>query len=173
MKITKVENDLVTYIELKEDLNKLTIYPSNNDLYMSITDGRRLEKYSDDFRFMDICKRDDDIYNAFNNLYNGIMLKSKGTNTNLIGEDNSIVWISDGEKEESEDILMIFKQEDFYRLLFVRNNNHKERLKKRKSSQSIDIKFSTTDSRYKDFVGYFINVYNELQNIEKSKIYKK
>ena len=175
MTIEKTINEFYTYnIKLIDQEKELLIYfAGNGDLYMSITNGERLEEYANDYRFVDITKEDEELYQIFDNLYNSIKTKSNGEDNNIISKNETISWISDEGKEEVEDSLNIFKYEDYYKLLFFRNNLHGEYPVRRKNSRKIDIRFSTSGSRYKDFVSYFIRMYDELQKIEKKKVYKK
>ena len=78
MKILKTVNEFnYCDIKLKEDEKELLISLSGNgDLYMSMTEGRRLSKTFNDYVMLDINKKDEDIYNVFDNLYYGIMSKN-------------------------------------------------------------------------------------------------
>jgi hypothetical protein len=179
MKLIRTLNNFNYYdiklVEEKDDEkdNHLLIYLSyNEDLYMSISNNERLDSDEDGYRWIDINKDDTDIYNIFDRLYNSVLEKSK-LNKDILDEDNNIVWTSDEGRKEVEDSLIIFRYDDFYRLLFHRNNKHKEKCSRRKSSRSIDIRFSTSGSRYKEFVSSFLTMYRELNEIEKPKVYKK
>ena len=175
MKIVKVLNEFNNYdIKLSEETSnrELSIMLiGNGDLYMSITNGYKLKENTDDQRWIRIKKQDTDIYNAFDNLYNSI--KEKDADKNIIDKNGNIIWVSDEGKEVIEDSMMIIKFRDYYSLIFYRNNKYDESCDKRKRSRNIDIRFSASDSRYKEYVSCFMNLYQELKSIEKPKIYKK
>ena len=124
MKIIKTVNEFnYCDIKLKEDEKELLILLSNNgDLYMSMTEGRRLSKVFNDYVMFDISKKDEDIYSVFDNLYYGIMERNENYRTDLVDKDNNIIWVSDEGRLEDEDSLTIIKSNDHYRLLFLRNN---------------------------------------------------
>lgn len=179
MKCIKTLNDYNTYdiklIEEKENApdNELSIQKScNGDLYMSITNKVALDPLINEYRWIDIKKDDIDIYNIFDKLHNDILEKSE-LNKDILDEDNNIIWISDEGTKETEDRFIIFKYDDYYRLLFFRNNKHEEDCYRRKNSRSIVIRFSASGSRYKEFISSFMTMYRELIDIEKPKIYKK
>lgn len=174
MEITKIKNDFNTQnIKLKEDNTELTVFLSGNgDLYMSITNGERLEKMFNDYRWIDIRQEDEDIYNVFDNLYENIIEKNVIEN-NIVDEDGNIIWTSDNGIKEQEDNIIIFKYDDYYRLEFVRNNMHDAYETKRKPSRRIEIRFAISGSRYKEYIGCFLNMYKELGNIEKRKLLRK
>lgn len=175
MKIFKTVNAFnFCDIKLKEDEKELLISLSGNgDLYMSMTEGRRLSKTFNDYIMFDINKKDEDIYNVFNNLYYGIMEKNGIHKTDLVDKDNNITWVSDEGRLEDEDSLTIIKYNDNYRLLFLRNNDNNRYDTRRKSSRKVDIRFSTSGSRYKDYTSFFMVLYSELHNIEERKVLRK
>ena len=176
MKYIKTKNEHDTYdIELIDKDKKLSITLANDgDLYMSITNEKGLTSYANDYRFIDIEKyNNEEIYNAFDNLYNDIILKSETIENDIVDNYKSITWFSDGEEKDLEDALIIYKKEDYYRLIFFRNNINENNYIKIKDSKSINIRFSTRESKNKEFLSSFINMYNELKDIEKQKVYKK
>lgn len=175
MKLHKAVNEFnFCDIKLIEEEKELLIYlAGNNDLYMSMTEGRRLSRLDDDTIVFDITKRDEEIYSVFDKLYNGIMDKSKIHETDIVDRYNNIEWISDEGREDEEDSLSIIKHNDYYRLLFIRNNQNNRFDTRRKSSRYIAIRFSTSGSRYKDYVGFFTTLYSELHNIQEEKVYRK
>ena len=175
MKIFKTVNEFnFCDIKLKEDEKELLIYlAGNGDLYMSMTEGRRLSKMFDDYIMFDIKKTDEDIYKVFDSLFTGVMEKNKVHETDLIDEHNNIVWVSDEGRLEDEDSLSIIKHHDYYRLLFLRNNSHDRYDTRRKSSRKVDIRFSNSGSRYKDYTSFFMVLYTELHNIQERKVLTK
>ena len=144
MEITKTRDELGSNIVvLTEDTKKLTMYMAGNgDLYMEMTDGIRLNKDLNDWRYLDIFK-----------------------NPKLQDINNSIVWVSDDGLEKEEDRLIINDYGEIYRLSFIRNNPIEKT--KRKPSRSIVIRFATSGSRYSDSVPSVIDMYHKLIEIAK------
>lgn len=175
MKIYKTVNEFnYCDIKLKEDEKELSIFlAGNGDLYMSMTEKRRLGKMFNDYIMFDIKKTDEDIYNVFDILYKSIMEKNEKYKTELIDKYNNIEWVSDEGRIDDEDSLTIIKHNNYYRLIFLRNNENNRHDTRRKNSREVVIRFSSSGSRYKDYVGYFMVLYSELHNIEERKVYKK
>ena len=175
MELTKTKTEYDTYdIRLSNEDSELQISVAlNGDLYMSLSNGETLNKgYFNDYRWIDITKDDFSVYNAFNNLYNDI-LDSKD-NTDIVDEDDNIVWTSDDGIEDEEDTMVIMQYPDSYHLIFIRNNNCGEECSyKHKSSKKIVIRFCSSGSRYKKCVSSFMNMYKELCDIKEDLVLKK
>ena len=161
MKIEKIKNDFNTYdIKLIDKEKELKIFFAQNyDLYMSASNGKRLNDTDDDFISIDVCKRDEELYSIFDLFYKSIILKNENAIEKLENRKN-IVWTSDDGVREAEDSIIIFKYDDYYKLLFFRNNRYDPAINaRRKSSRNIDIRFSTSGSRNKEFISCFLDLY--------------
>ncbi len=168
MDLIKKETEYNTYeIKITDEQNELLIsMVPNGDLYMALSNGETLnEGFLNDYRWIDITKQNNEIYKAFDNLYYGL-LNNRETNSSVFDEDDNIVWVSDDGIERLEDALIITQYEDYYHLLFVRNNEYDENYCKRKSSKKIVIRFSGSGSRYKESISSFMALYQELCNIK-------
>ena len=178
MKIFKTVNEFnFCDIKLKEDEKELLISLSGNgDLYMSMTEGRRLSRTFDDYIMFDITKKDYDIFSLFDTMYNNIIkckildIESIKTNyryqyNKLVDDNKNINWISDEDLEEIGDSFKLSKlNNDEYRLTFYRNG--KIPSFGFKSPTHISVRIRNSGSRYDPFNCAFMQMYNELQNID-------
>ena len=159
-------------IKLKDNEKVLKInYAGNGDLYMSITEGRRLDKKYGDSIFIDIKEEDGAIYDATYNLYSRIMFKNKKDPRNIVDEDNNVVWLDDDRPENEADKFLIQNYGKVIRLKFVRICDDK--IFNRKNSRSINIRFCMNESRYKEYAYEFDKYYKDLSGMEKGKQYRK
>ncbi len=170
MTIEKRLNGFNRYdIKLTNDSKELTIrYAGNDDLYLLAGNGQRLKQDEDFFIAFYFLKEDETLYPIIDKLYKNINIIG---NRDLIKPDGSIVWISDDGIEEFEDKLVLAKREEYYRLLFHRNN--KMDPTKRKSSRNIVVRISNSGNRYKDTANLFMDMYKDLEEIEKPKVLEK
>lgn len=176
MEFKKEKNNFGWYdVKLKDNNKELSIYyASNFDLYISATNGDRLKTDDDDYIYFDIYKQDQKIYDAFNTLYKSVYEKAQNDSTKILDEENNIIWVSDGGRVETEDSLLIYKYPECYRVILFRNNNYDKKFGvKHKNSRKIDIRFGNRGTRYKGYVLFFMNMYNELQKIENPKVYRR
>lgn len=160
-------------VVLKEDVKELKLnYAGNGDLYMSMTEGRRLDKKYGDSIFLDIREEDGSIYDAVYNLYYRISDKHKNNPVDLMDEDNNIVWLDDDRPKDEADKFIIQNYGEVIRLKFVRVSNHNKFDFSRKNSRSINIRFCMSGSRYEYYALEFDKFYKDLNKIE-TKVYKK
>lgn len=169
MKIQKKLNDLNRYdITITNEGKELTVkYAGNDDLYMSVSNGERLKQ---DVAYMIafyISKQEEALYAIFDKLYNAVQIIGNRELT----KDGKILWVSDDGLEDTEDKLLIARQDDYYRLLFCRSD--KIDPTKRKSSRNIVVRFSNSGSRYADTASLFIDMYHDLTELEEPKVLEK
>lgn len=183
MKITKRKNSMDSYdFELKKDNKVLNIsFGGTLDLYMSLSDGRKLDDSKDTEISIDITKEDYEVFSCLNTLYmdtiSGNILGEydKDSSTidrnfleqyNLLVDNNkNIRWISDDDEPETEDSMQLSHiDNDTYRLTFKRNAKSKE--VGFKSHLSINVRFRNSGSRYAPFNCIFMRFYNTLQEID-------
>ena len=159
---------------LKDEEKKLKLYYADNgDLYMSITDGRRLDRKYGDYIFMDIREEDGTIYDILYNFHGRINDKNEHNPANLIDEEKNIVWYDDDRPLEEADKFMIQNYNEVIRLKFVRVSDPTTFNFQRKNSRSINIRFCMRGSRYKEYAYEFAKLYNDINAIEGTKVYKK
>lgn len=171
IKETDLRNEINNII-LKDEQKLLKMYyAGNGDLYMSMSDGKRLDREYGGSIFMDIREEDGNIYDATYNLYSRIMDRNKINPRNIIDEDNNVVWLDDDRQENEADKFMIQNYGDIIRLKFVRIGDNK--LFNRKNSRCITIRFSMDGSRYHEYANEFATFYRNLNEIEKGKQYRK
>ena len=157
---------------INDDIQLYIFFCNNLDLYMTLKCDKILEedKYvSLDF---DITKENYEIFEAFDILYNKIVYESLNENNHfitkyykkLVDDDKRIVWISDDGPFESQDRLVISRNDEYtYRLTFIRTDvatPHES-----KNPFGISIRFRNSGSQYDPFNFYFMDMYNRLQDI--------
>ena len=180
MRVSKDKNYIKYYdITLREDNKELKIiYGCDLDLYLTLSDGRLIPENESTKKYFDITKENYQVYCAFDKLYKNIIKGNPlGEETSYIYKNyrysneysklvnnNNIVWLSDEDIEEKADSLTITKKdEDTYRLLFTRS---KEPLAEgKKSSFNISVKIGNISSRYNPFNNAFMNMFNDLQDV--------
>lgn len=161
-------NDIVLIDDMS--CTRLIIKLSLNDLYLSLTDSRFLSKDHDDSRSLLIKKKDKEIYNVFDKLYNDI-LSNKYADSGLDKESNVIAFVSDEGTKELENIFTLSKEnEDTYKLLFIRNVLHNSQpAYRQKSSRSITIRVCTSSTKNNPYALSFLEMYQGLNKIKNSK----
>lgn len=160
-------------IKLKEEEKELKMsFQGNDDLYMSMTENRRLDRKMGDSIFMDIRVEDGTIYDLAYILYSRIKDKNKQHPSDIMDEDDNVVWLDDDRHELEADKFMVQNYGEVIRFKFVRVSDPTTFNFKRKNSRSIDIRFCMNGSRYNEFAQEFKKFYNELNQIE-TKVYKK
>lgn len=159
-------------ITLKDGYKTLKMnYAGNGDLYMSMTEGRRLDNRYGDSIFLDIQQEDGSIFDIFYNLYGRIMDKHKKNPRNLVDIENNIVWLDDDKKDNEADKFMIQNYGEVIRIKFIRISEEKSF--SRKNSRSINIRFCMSGSRYSEYAYEFAKAFSELEGIEKGRQYRK
>ena len=171
----KKEKDLYagTYtITLKEESKELKLYyDRDNNLHMSISDGKTLNNKQGDYIFMDINLEDGNIYDAIYNFYSKLVDKSKKTQKkNVLDIENNVVLLSEDRKEDTADKLMIINYGEILRIKFIRTGSNIITFKPRKS---INIKFRMYDSRYDEYTQDIIKLYKDINGIEARKVYRR
>lgn len=182
MEIKKRENEdteLKDIILLQDGKKLLIHFAGNLDLYMGIYTGNLigLENISIDF---DITKENYEIYLIFDNLYKEIIsgrpfgfsdyvydidYKKYGEYKYLVDKNNNITWISDeGPDDISDKMIISKKDDDTYRLTFVRNE--KDAPFYLKCVDGICVRFRNSRSRYKPFNASFMEMWQRLQYID-------
>lgn len=159
-------------IILKDGYKALKMnYAGNGDLYMSMTEGRKLDNRYGDSIFIDIQQEDGSIFDAFYNLYGRIIDKNKKNPRNLVDIENNIVWLDDDRPDNEADKFMIQNYGELIRLKFIRISEDKMFV--RKNSRSINIRFCMNGSRYSEYAYEFAKTFKDLDGIEKGKQYRK
>jgi hypothetical protein len=185
MKIEKIANWSGRGYDFKliKDKKVLTIlYARVLDLYFMLEDGERI-KFGESKKIdFDIGIEDGKIYNLFDNLYNdviaGNIFDEKDSIDNyllfnynrLVDTNKNINWVSDDGLLDEEDMMSISKNDNSYKLTFIRNN--KRRSYGFKDPCSIIIRLSNSGSRYDPFNIIFMRMYQSLQNIDEKDIEK-
>ena len=82
----------------------------------------------------------------------------------LVDDDNNINWISDDGPDDIEDRLVMSKEDDCYKLKFIRNDKSMDFGFKNK--HGITVRIRNSGSRYNPFNCVFMRMYQELQNID-------
>ena len=185
MKIDRKKNSMGDFYDycLMDKNKMLYIFFANTlDLYMLLCTDKLLppnENITIDF---DITKEDYDIYRIFDRLHRAFM-NSKENNPDapffqksitteygepyevapLVDENSNINWISDNGPAVLEDRLVISKEEDSYKLTFVRNDKPMDF--GFKTNSGIGIRFRNSGSRYNPFNCLFMELYDNLQKI--------
>ena len=185
MEIKKEKNEFERCydFEFVEGNKKLDIfYGGNLDLYFSISDNDLIPENIDSILSFDITKENYEVYSLFDSLYKNIikcnlygkcnedviidkkLYKNSFQYKSLVDKDKNITWVSDDDPYDIGDRLIIMKNDnDSYKLLFERNHliNNQEM----KSGIYISVRIRNSGSRYDPFNCCFMNLYNELQNI--------
>ena len=186
MEIIKYMNYLNCYYYKFKKNNKILniFYAGNLDLYMSLRD-ENINNYDNNLElYFDITKENYQIYELFEQLYNYIIegnpfaeylyddndifdnidYKKIYFYKDLVNENKNIIWISDNGPRDAEDKLIIKKEEDYYRLIFVRNDKPLDC--GYKSPFGISIRFRNSGSYYAPYNCVFMNLYNKLNEID-------
>ena len=178
MEVKKIKNDMGCYdFWLENDDKKLTIlYGGTLDLYFILSVKKNIENKNIKIDF-DITKENYEIYSLFDSLYNDILKGNifdngyfpksnsfKNTYSLLVDKKKNINWISDNGLIEAEDMLIISKKDDIYRLSFFRND--KELDAGFKNPFGISIRIRNSGSRYDPFNYVFMRMYNKMQEID-------
>lgn len=183
MNIRKIRNNEESYdFELEKGEKVLNIYFGGTlDLYMSLSDGKKLLPGKSRSITYDITKEDYEIFTLFESLYEEVIIGdvfgSKDRNNftiderlleqykSLVDDDKNICWISDDDSQEVEDRVIISKvDEDTYRLTFKRNDKQKE--SGFKNPFGISVRFRNSGSAYYPFNCIFMRLFNRLQEID-------
>ncbi len=180
MEIKRVQNSMGNFFDysLVDGDKELSIFFARNyDLYFVLGNHTLLppdENIEMDFY---INKDNYDLYLMFDKAYNRF-INSKYNNSKkndfldyssahdfyqLVDDDNNINWISDDGPEEVEDRLVISKEDDCYKLKFIRNDKRMDF--GFKNNHGITIRFRNSGSRYNPFNVIFMELYNNLQTI--------
>lgn len=163
-------------IILKKDGKTLSIiFARVLDLYMILQDGKKIQRNESKTIDFDIDIDDGEVYTLFDNLYtdiiNGNIMGDKPKNIKsidndliyrynlLVDKNNNINWVSDDGILEEEDMMRMSKNENSYRLSFIRNS--KRRSYGFKDPYGINIRFSNSGSRYSPFNIVFMRMYQE------------
>ena len=177
MKIDRMKNRLGNFYDycLMEGNKELYIFFAGNlDLYFLLSTDKLLPPNENITLDFDITKENYDLYLIFDKLYNRI-INSKKTNkeddfwnntdsiNQLVDDNLNINWISDNGPADLEDKLVISKEEDSYKLTFIRNDKPMDF--GFKSNAGIGIRFRNDGSRYNPFNCFFMELYNSLQKI--------
>ena len=176
MKIDRKKNvmgDFYDYCLMEGNKELHIFFTTEYDLYMLLRTDRLLpenENISIDF---DITKEDYNLYFIFDKLYRRITESNALSNDNqdfepnhhkdLLDDNFNIIWVSDYEPMDSGDRLVISKEEDSYKLTFVRNDKPLDN--GLKSNGCIPIRISNSGSRYNPFNCVFMELYDGLQSI--------
>ena len=178
MEIERKKNRFNAYDYCLTDEDKvLTIlFAGNLDLYLMINDNELIKYMENKTIHFDITKKDYDIFSLFDTMYNNIIkckildIESIKTNyryqyNKLVDDNKNINWISDEDLEEIGDSFKLSKlNNDEYRLTFYRNG--KIPSFGFKSPTHISVRIRNSGSRYDPFNCAFMQMYNELQNID-------
>ena len=162
MKVLKIENGhkINEMVLINNSTTRLSIrYSENGDLCFSVGNGILLKKTENDTRIFEVSNSDKAAYAVFDKLYNSL-LSLKDENKDLFDKDDNFIWISDKKQKES-DYLVISHDLESYKFIFVRNNSHKELVKK--TIRSINIEFS--NSKNNDVVRCFYEMCKGLKKI--------
>ena len=143
-------------------------FARNYDLFFILDNHTLLSNENIEMDF-NITKEDYDLYLIFDKAYNRFVT-SKNNNLNysflhdfyqLVDEDNNINWISDEGPVDIEDKLVISKEEDSFRLRFIRSDKNFDY-----NNSGISIRVRNSGSRYNPFNVIFMELYDNLQSID-------
>ncbi len=185
MKIDRKKNSMGDFYDycLMDNNKMLYIFFANNlDLYMLLCTDKLLPPNKNITLDFDITKEDYDIYRIFDRLHSAFV-NSKENNADapffqksitteygepyevapLVDENLNINWISDNGPAVLEDRLVISKEEDSYKLAFIRNDKPMDF--GFKTNSGIGIRFRNSGSRYNPFNCVFMELYDNLQKV--------
>ncbi len=179
MKIDRIKNsmgDFYDYSLMEGNKELLIFFARNYDLYMLLSTNKLLPPNENVTMDFDITKENFDLYHLFDQLYkkivnskpldedSSIYYVGKGAYEDLVDQDLNITWISDNGPEEIEDKVVISKEEDSYKLTFIRNDKPMDF--GFKTNTGISVRFRNSGSRYSPFNTAFMELYNNLQSID-------
>ncbi len=178
MKIDRIKNsmgDFYDYSLMEGNKELLIFFARNYDLYMLLSTNKLLPPNENVTMDFDITKENFDLYHLFDQLYkkivnskpldedSSIYYVGKGAYEDLVDQDLNITWISDNGPEEIEDKVVISREEDSYKLTFIRNDKPMDF--GFKTNTGIAIRFRNSGSRYFPFNSAFMELYRGLQKI--------
>lgn len=185
MKIDRMKNSMGDFYDYSfiEGNKELYIYFARNyDFGMFLSTDRLLPEDEDITIDFYITQENYNLYYAFDKLYNR-MITSKNNNKNapvfnkmvetyygeeyefepLVDNNSNINWVSDNDPASVADKLVISKEEDSYKLTFIRNDKPLDY--GHKTNSGINIVFRNSGSRYNPYNCMFMELYNNLQSI--------
>ena len=180
MIIKKLANELYNYFDFQiiNDNKILSILFSGNlDLYITLSNGQILSQNKSQLLTFDI-KSENRIYDLFEKLYTDIIHGNISEEINykntleykkLVDKKQNIIWISDDEEIDLADTMIISKEKNLIRLTFIRRKTEYEY----KNPIAISIRIRNARSKYKPFNVLFMDLYNNLQQVENNKVLKK
>lgn len=164
MKILKIGNcreiNELVLISNNSCTRVLIRFSDDRNFCFSAGNGVVLKTNENDKRVLEIRNTDKSVYEVFDKLYNSL-LSIKDENKEYFDKDDNFICFSNSDKKESSDYLVINHDLDSYRLIFVRNNSHKESVKK--TIRSINIDFS--EPKTNDIMRCFLEMYKGLKKI--------
>ena len=156
-------NERIKDVILREkDKNIQITYGGNLDLYINIFGyGETIqdEHFVEKIEFL--IKNEDEAWIYFNRLVNGILKDEKNNERVGLFKNNVIKWYSDETYLEGANMLSIQKENEGIRLAFFDNPND--------SNFGIPIRICNSGSRYDPFNVNFMKLYNEFQDLYKTK----
>ena len=183
MEIIKTPNEIDSYYDFKiRDKEKVLniFFAGNLDLYMMLGNGEIIPDNKNVALSFNITKDNLEIYELFRKLYKNIINGNISNEHNykdsleykkLVDDNKNITWISDDGPIDSEDILVISLVDEIINLKFIRRSKLMEF--KMKNPMAISIRIRNARSKYKPFNTIFMDLYNDLQQIDNNKILKK
>ena len=166
----------------KIDNSELKIsYSGNLDLYITLSEGELVPDNENVVKTFYITKENDQLYNAFDELYNNIIdgnpfgekkrkkseydYRDRYEYQRLVDENNNIVWVSDDGPEDRVDRLIFSKEEDgTYKLSFHRTDI--ELNSGFKNPFGISVRICNSGSKYDPFNCAFMLMYQKIQEID-------
>jgi hypothetical protein len=179
MKLTKEKDQFGTQVHLKEDENELIIkYGGTGDLYLTIK-SNDVEKHNT----ISITKENYELYKLFDQLYEDVkninlyedrevdeeiyrVYNYANYNELFNKEEETLTWYSDETAHDAANILKIKKENDSYKVSFDTQPNIKGCDEDSKSDYHISIRLCNSGSRYYPFNSVFMNMYNNLLDLE-------
>jgi hypothetical protein len=171
MQIKRIQNSMGNFYDyslIDGDKELRIFFARNYDLFFILDNHTLLSNENIEMDF-NITKEDYDLYLIFDKAYNRFVT-SKNNNLNysflhdfyqLVDEDNNINWISDEGPVDIEDKLVISKEEDSFRLRFIRSDKNYDY-----NNSGICIRVRNSGSRYNPFNCIFMELYDNLQSID-------
>ena len=179
MKVVKQESEFGLNIFLKEGKKYLAIsYMGNLDLYWTI----HSENVSEDSEFI-ITKENYKVYELFDLLFYDIKniniwgmedldkdmywLNNRSYYNELYNDNtNTITWYSDETSYKVANILKITKDDESFKIRFYTQQYIDGYDKDFHSLHHIPIRFRNSGSRYEPFNVAFMNMYNNMKNVD-------
>ena len=156
--------------EFDDGKNILRIFHGGTlDLYFELNTRELMPQREEVCIDFNISKDNNEIYKIFDRLYNKIIddtvtYKNIRSYSLLVDKDKRITWRSEEDLYEYADRMTITKEEDNYRLSFIRVPDDKDNYLR--NGYCIGIRICNSGCTYYPYNTLFMEMYNELQKVD-------